>query len=156
MHLKLCVDIAVMVVRKKMIIKTYTELSRLETFEERYDYLRLCGSVGKDTFGFDRYLNQILYRSQRWKDIRDFVIIRDSGCDLGVEGYEIHGKIIVHHMNPITLKDIELESDLLFNPEYLISTTHNTHNAIHYGDENLLPKAPIERSRNDTCPWRQI
>lgn len=155
MRLKLCEGIADMVVQKKMIIKTYTELSRLKTFEERYQYLRLGGSVGKDTFGFDRYLNQMLYRSQKWKDIRDFVIIRDNGCDLGVEGYEIYGKILVHHMNPITLKDIEHESDFLFNPEYLISTTHNTHNAIHYGDENLLPKAPIERSRNDTCPWRQ-
>lgn len=138
-----------------MIIKTYTELSRLKTFEERYQYLRLRGSVGEDTFGFDRYLNQMLYRSRRWKEVRDFVIIRDCGCDLGVEGYEIYGKILVHHMNPITIKDIELETDILFNPEYLISTTHNTHNAIHYGDENLLPKAPIERSRNDTCPWRQ-
>lgn len=137
-----------------MSIRTYTELLKLATFEERYRYLRLSGKVGADTFGFDRYLNQIFYRSQRWKAVRDLVIIRDNGCDLGVEGYEIHGRIIIHHMNPITIEDIERESDLLLNPEYLISTVHNTHNAIHYGDENLLIKAPIERSKNDTCPWK--
>lgn len=137
-----------------MIIRTYTELSRLSTFEERYEYLRLGGSVGKETFGYDRYLNQILYRSQKWKDIREQVIIRDNGCDLGLEGYEIYGKIIIHHMNPITIEDIERQSDFLFNPEFLICTVHNTHNAIHYGDESLLPKAPIIRSRNDTCPWK--
>lgn len=136
-------------------IRTYTELARLKTFEERYQYLRLKGLVGQDTFGFDRYLNQIFYRSQKWKSIRDYVIVRDCGCDLGVEGYEIYGKIIIHHMNPITLKDIEKESEYLLDPEYLICTTHNTHNAIHYGDENLLITAPITRSRNDTCPWRR-
>lgn len=138
-----------------MIIKTYTELSRLPTYEERYEYLRLGGQVGKDTFGFDRYLNQVFYRSQRWKKIRDEVIIRDGGCDLGVPGYEIHGRIIIHHMNPITLDDIENESDILLNPEYLICTVHNTHNAIHYGDKRLLVTAPIVRSRNDTCPWKK-
>lgn len=138
-----------------MSIKTYTELSRLPTFEERYRYLRLKGAVGQDTFGFDRYLNQIFYRSQRWKAVRDHVIVRDNGCDLGVEGYEIHGRIIIHHMNPITLKDIETESEFLMDPEYLITTVHNTHNAIHYGDEGLLITAPIERSRYDTCPWRK-
>lgn len=138
-----------------MIIKTYTELSRLTSFEERYEYLRLGGLVGEETFGFDRYLNQVFYRSKRWKTIRDYVIIRDNGCDLGVEGYEIHGRILIHHMNPITLKDIEEESAFLLDPEYLISTTHNTHNAIHYGDESLLIKAPVERTRNDTCPWRR-
>lgn len=137
-----------------MMIRTYTELSRLATFEERYEYLRLGGSVGKETFGYDRYLNQILYRSQKWKDVRELVIIRDNGCDLGVEGYEIYGKIIIHHMNPITIEDIERQSDFLFNPEFLICTVHNTHNAIHYGDESLLPKAPIIRSKNDTCPWK--
>lgn len=137
-----------------MMIRTYTELSRLATFEERYEYLRLGGSVGKETFGYDRYLNQILYRSQKWKDIREQIIIRDNGCDLGVEGYEIYGKIIIHHMNPITIEDIERQSDFLFNSEFLICTVHNTHNAIHYGDESLLPKAPIIRSRNDTCPWK--
>ena len=138
-----------------MSIKTYTELSRLPTFEERYRYLRLKGAVGQDTFGFDRYLNQIFYRSQRWKAVRDHVIVRDNGCDLGVEGYEIHGRIIIHHMNPITLKDIETESEFLMDPEYLITTVHNTHNAIHYGDEGLLITAPVERSRNDTCPWKK-
>ena len=138
-----------------MSIKTYTELSRLPTFEERYRYLRLKGAVGQDTFGFDRYLNQIFYRSQRWKAVRDHVIVRDNGCDLGVDGYEIHGRIIIHHMNPITLKDIETESEFLMDPEYLITTVHNTHNAIHYGDEGLLITAPVERSRNDTCPWKK-
>lgn len=138
-----------------MSIRTYSELSRLHTFEERYQYLRLGGSVGHDTFGFDRYLNQVFYRSQRWKSIRDQVIVRDNGCDLGVEGYEIYGRILIHHMNPITLADIEKESEFLLNPEFLIATTHVTHNAIHYGDESLLAKAPIVRSRNDTCPWRK-
>lgn len=136
-------------------IRTYSELSRLITFEDRYNYLRLDGSVGNETFGFDRYLNQIFYRSQQWKEARDFVIIRDNGCDLGVEGHEIHGKILIHHMNPITIRDIEEGSAFLFDPEYLITTIHNTHNAIHYGDESLLIKAPVERTRNDTCPWRQ-
>lgn len=135
-------------------IRSYSELRELESFEERYKYLQLSGSVGKDTFGFDRYLNQVFYRSQEWKSIRDKVIIRDNGCDLGIEGYEIHGRIYIHHMNPIMLKDIEQRTDLLLNPEYLISTTHSTHNAIHYGDESLLPLIPKERSANDTCPWK--
>lgn len=138
-----------------MKIRTYSELITLPTFEERFRYLQLNGKVGEDTFGFDRYLNQVFYRSQRWKEIRDQVIIRDNGCDLGVDGYEIHDKILIHHMNPITLRDIERESDLLMDPEYLISVTHNTHNAIHYGDEKLLVTAPIERMKNDTCPWRR-
>lgn len=135
-------------------IKCYSEISRLKTFEERYRYLRLTGKVGDETFGFDRYLNQIFYRSQKWKSIRDHVIVRDNGCDLGLDGYEIYGKIYIHHMNPITLRDIETGSDYLIDPEYLICVTLNTHNAIHYGDENLLVKAPITRTRNDTCPWR--
>ena len=135
--------------------KTYSELITLPTFEERFRYLSLDGRVGEDTFGFDRYMNQIFYRSQRWKSIRDYVFIRDNGCDLGVEGFEIHGKFIIHHMNPITIKDIERESDFLLDPEYLITTVHNTHNAIHYGDESLLITAPIERTANDTCPWRR-
>lgn len=138
-----------------MKIRTYSELITLPTFEERFQYLKLNGSVGQDTFGFDRYLNQIFYKSQRWLQVRDQVIIRDNGCDLGMEGYEIHGRILIHHMNPITLRDLELESDFLLDPEYLISTVHNTHNAIHYGDENLLYKAPVERTRFDTCPWRR-
>ena len=138
-----------------MMIRTYTDLVLLPTFEERYRYLRLNGQVGEDTFGFDRYLNQVFYRSQKWKSIRDQVIIRDNGCDLGIDGREIHGRIYIHHMNPITLKDIEKESAFLLDPEYLISVTHDTHNAIHYGDENLLIKPPVARSRNDTCPWRR-
>lgn len=139
-----------------MSIRTYTELSKLKTFEERFFYLQLRGIVGESTFGFDRYLNQILYQSPKWKSARDFVIIRDNGCDLGIEGREIHGRILVHHMNPITIDDIEKESEFLYDPEYLITTIHNTHNAIHYGDESLLIKAPIIRSKYDTCPWRQI
>ena len=137
-----------------MSISTYSELITLHTFEERFKYLQLNGQVGESTFGFDRYMNQVFYRSQKWKSIRDFVIIRDCGCDLGVEGYDIHGKIIIHHMNPLSMRDIETESDFLLNPDFLICTTHNTHNAIHYGDENLLVTAPIERTKNDTCPWR--
>jgi hypothetical protein len=138
-----------------MKIRTYSELITLPTFEERFQYLKLNGSVGQDTFGFDRYLNQIFYKSKKWLSVRDQVIIRDNGCDLGMEGYEIHGRILIHHMNPITLRDLELESDFVLDPEYLISTVHNTHNAIHYGDENLLYKAPVERTRFDTCPWRR-
>ena len=137
-----------------MSIRTYSELIALPTFEERFKYLQLNGQVGESTFGFDRYMNQVFYRSQKWKSIRDFVIIRDCGCDLGVEGYDIYGKIIIHHMNPLSMRDIETESDFLLNPDFLICTTHNTHNAIHYGDENLLVTAPIERTKNDTCPWR--
>ena len=137
-----------------MNIRTYSELITLSTFEERYKYLQLSSSIGEETFGFDRYLNQNFYRSKEWKRIRDFVIIRDNGCDLGVEDRIIHGKIIIHHMNPIRTKDIQDVSDYLLNPEYLICTTHQTHNAIHYGDENLLVHNPIERTANDTCPWR--
>ena len=138
-----------------MNIRTYSELSKLKTFKERFTYLRLNGFVGKETFGFDRYLNQVFYKSAKWRSIRDFVIVRDNGCDLGIEGREIYGKIIIHHMNPITIQDIERESDFLLDPEFLISTVHETHNAIHYGDENLLILAPIERKPNDTCPWRR-
>lgn len=137
-----------------MNIRTYSELITLSTFEERYKYLQLSSSIGEETFGFDRYLNQNFYRSKEWKRIRDFVIIRDNGCDLGVEDRTIYGKIIIHHMNPIRTKDIQDVSDYLLNPEYLICTTHQTHNAIHYGDENLLVRNPIERTANDTCPWR--
>lgn len=136
-------------------IRTYTELSRLTTFKERYQYLKLNGSVGTDTFGFDRYMNQNFYRSREWKSIRDQVIVRDCGCDLGVEGYEIHGRIYIHHMNPILLEDIENRTEFLLNPEYLITTTHNTHNAIHYGDESLITTEPVVRTKNDTCPWKQ-
>lgn len=137
-----------------MVIRTYSELIMLPTFEERYKYLQLSGFVGEETFGFDRYLNQNFYRSREWKRIRDQIIIRDNGCDLGIEGREIFGKIIIHHMNPISIKDIQNVSDYLLNPDYLICTTHQTHNAIHYGDENLLMRGPIERTANDTCPWK--
>lgn len=137
-------------------IKTYSELITLPTFKERYNYLKLGGRVGADTFGFDRHLNQMVYqRDPRWKKARDIVIIRDNGCDLGVEGHEIYGKIIVHHMNPITLDDILNDRDWIYDPEFLISTVHNTHNAIHYGDESLLTTAPIVRTKNDTCPWKR-
>ena len=136
-------------------IRTYSELITLPTFKERYEYLRLNGRVGEETFGFDRYLNQTFYKSQEWLNIRDEIIIRDNGCDLGVEGYEIHGRILIHHMNPITIDDILQRSDFLLNPEYLISTIKRTHDAIHYGDENLLIDVPIERTKNDTCPWKR-
>lgn len=136
-------------------IKTYSELITLPTFEERYRYLRLQGTVGKDTFGFDRYLNQKFYRSAEWKRIRDQVIVRDNGCDLGIEDRMIHGRILIHHMNPITDKDILNMTDALLNPEFLICVTHETHNAIHYGDENQLVLAPIIRTPNDTCPWKR-
>lgn len=135
-------------------MRNYTELIKLPTFEERFQYLRLDGSVGQSTFGFDRYLNQAFYRSKEWKRVRDIVIIRDLGMDLGVEGYPIGQQIIVHHMNPITQDDILHVTGFLLDPEYLISTGVMTHNAIHYGDESLLPKAPVERHPNDTCPWK--
>lgn len=137
-------------------IKTYSKLITLPTFEERYEYLRLDGTVCEETFGFDRYLNQEFYqRSQEWKRIRDFVIIRDQGCDLGIEGREIQGKILVHHMNPITKDDLLKGSKFLLDPEYLICTLKSTHDAIHYGDENLLMKGPVQRTLYDTCPWRK-
>ena len=138
-----------------MMIRTYSELILLPTFEERFEYLRLDGKVGEDTFGFDRYLNQLFYRSQEWRKIRDYVIVRDNACDLGVEGCDIYSKVLIHHMNPITARDIEKRTELLLDPEYLICTTHNTHNAIHYGDENLIIKSPIVRTKNDTCPWKR-
>ena len=136
-------------------IRTYSELSTLTSFKDRFRYLKLDGAVGEATFGFDRYLNQLFYRSQRWRKIRDGVIVRDCGCDLGIEGYEIYKYAMIHHMNPITAKDIQDESDYLLNPEYLITTTQRTHNAIHYGDEDLLLTMPVERTQNDTCPWRR-
>ena len=138
----------------QMIIRTYSELITFPTFEERYRYLRLGGKVGEETFGFDRYLNQVFYKSDEWLDVRDYVIVRDNGCDLGIEGREIYGRILVHHMNPITMDDIVNRSKYLLDPEYLISTVKNTHDAIHYGDESLLITAPVERRKNDTCPWR--
>ena len=136
-------------------IRTYSELSTITSFKDRFRYLKLNGAVGEETFGFDRYLNQLFYRSQRWRKIRDEVIVRDCGCDLGIEGYEIYKYAMIHHMNPITAKDIQDESEYLLNPEYLITTTQRTHNAIHYGDEDLLLTMPVERTKNDTCPWRR-
>lgn len=136
-------------------IKTYSELVKLNSFEERYKYLKLEGKVGKDTFGFDRYLNQIFYKTDEWKSVRDYVISRDNGCDLGMPDREIKfGKILVHHMNPITKEDILNRSNMLLNPEYLITTTKNTHDAIHYGSDDLLYQDPVERYKNDTCPWK--
>lgn len=136
-------------------MRSYTELSKIDTFIERYNYLRLDGQVGYETFGFDRYLNQMLYKSKKWQRVRDEVIIRDNGSDLGMEGYEIYDKIIVHHMNPITIEDIESDSDDIYNPEYLICTRHYTHLAIHYGDENLLPQKIVQRKSNDMAPWKK-
>lgn len=133
--------------------RTYSELSRLETFEERFRYLSLRGSVGVSTFGFDRYLNQAFYRSREWKDIRRHVILRDEGCDLGVPGYDIHVNLLVHHMNPINVEDIEGREDSILRPEFLITTMHRTHNAIHYGDESLLPRKYVERRPGDTRLW---
>ena len=137
-----------------MSIRTYSELIKIPTFKDRFEYLRLDGKVGEETFGFDRYLNQIFYKSPEWKAARDFVIIRDQGCDLAMEGYEIFGRILVHHMNPIRIEDIVNRSKYLLDPEYLICTIKNTHDAIHYGDGSLLITEPIERAKNDTCPWR--
>ena len=138
----------------KMSIKTYSELIQYPTFEDRFKYLQLKGRVGEDTFGFDRYINQRFYRSVEWKRIRDQVILRDKGCDLGILGHEIYERVIIHHMNPISAKDISDVTDYLLNPEYLICVSHLTHNAIHYGDESILVTTPIERRKNDTCPWR--
>lgn len=137
------------------IIRTYSKLITFDTFEERYRYLKLNGEVGKETFGLDRFINQKFYKSSEWKSIRDYVIVRDNGCDLSMAGYDIYGKIYIHHMNPISLRDIQRNNEILTNPEFLISTTHKTHNAIHYGDENLLIGIPVERRKNDTCPWKQ-
>lgn len=136
------------------LIRRYSELKRINNFKDRYEYLRLAGIVGESTFGFDRYLNQLLYTSDRWRKVRNEVIIRDNGCDLGVEGYDLHNRIIVHHMNPLSLEEVEKVNDDIFNLEYLICTSMRTHNAIHFGDESLLPKTPIERKPNDTCPWK--
>ncbi len=134
-------------------IRRYSELCRLQTFEERFDYLKLQGVVGESTFGFDRYLNQLLYRSSEWKKVRNAVIVRDDGCDMGLADYPAN-RIIVHHMNPLSVEDLENRSKLIFDPEFLICVSFNTHNAIHFGDETLLPKLPVERKPGDTCPWR--
>ena len=135
-------------------IKTYSELMTIPTFEERYRYLKLNGRVGEETFGYDRYLNQILYTSDRWRSFRDKIIIRDEGCDLGCVGYDIPIRITVHHIDPITVDDVINEHPKVFDPENVITVSHNTHMAIHYGDESLLPLIPVDRRANDTCPWR--
>jgi hypothetical protein len=139
-----------------MNIRTYSELITIPTFEERYKYLRLGGRVGESTFGFDRWINQEFYhKDEEWLELRDFVIIRDCGCDLAMPDREIKSRILVHHMNPVTKEDILRRTDLLLNPEYLICTTKNTHDAIHYGDGSKLILPPVERTRYDTCPWRR-
>ncbi len=135
--------------------RNYTELMKLKTFDERFEYLKLKSVVGRSTFGYDRHLNQLLYQSPRWRDVRELAIIRDYGCDLGIKGREIHGSIIVHHMNPISLEDIENDDDSIFELEGLICTILNTHNCIHFSSKDSLAKPYVERSRNDTSPWRQ-
>lgn len=140
--------------RQQRTIKTYSELSRLSTFEERFRYLSLKGQVGEETYGFDRWINQRFYRSREWKQIRALVIERDSGCDLGILGREIPDHVIVHHINPILVQDICDSTEYLLNPEFLICTSNNTHQAIHYGDESLLITLPVKRTANDTCPWK--
>ncbi len=142
-------------VHKMRMIRTYSELIALPTFKERFEYLKLGARVGAATFGYDRYLNQILYNSYEWKErIRRDIIIRDGGCDLAVPGFEIPRRILIHHINPITVEDVKSRDPIVFDPENLICVSHTTHQAIHYGDENLIPTGPIERTKNDTCPWR--
>lgn len=136
-------------------IKCYSELIQIPEFVKRFEYLRLDQLVGGVTFGFDRYLNQRFYHSDEWRVIRDYVIARDSGCDLGILGRDICGSIYVHHMNPVAIRDIEESRDILLNPEYLICTSFDTHSAIHYGSESLLSRDPIVRRPNDTCPWKK-
>lgn len=140
----------------RKIIRTYSELIRIPTFKERFEYLKLDGKVGEETFGFDRYLNQVFYTSREWRQLRNYIITRDDGCDLAFPERKISEGvlILIHHINPITVDDILNRSDFLLNPEYLICTIKNTHDAIHYGDSELLYKDPIVRSKNDTCPWR--
>jgi len=134
-------------------IRTYSELRRLETFEERYEYLELRGRVGNATFGFDRYLNQQFYTSSQWKLLRHQVIVRDGGCDLGIDGFEIHFRPIIHHLNPMTVSDVVNGEDSILDPEFLITTTHSTHNAIHFGDKRLLRRPFVDRSHGDTKLW---
>lgn len=155
MLLTLCETIKGMVIRMTTLNKTYSEAIAIPDYLERFRYLKLSGKVGVDTFGHDRYLNQILYSSPEWKRFRRDIILRDQGCDLGHEDYEIYGKILIHHINPITIDDVLRRDPSIFDPENVISTTMLTHNAIHYGDENLLMTGPIERRPNDTCPWRR-
>lgn len=134
-------------------IRTYSELISRNSFEDRFEYLRLHGEVGASTFGFDRHLNQVFYTSREWHDVRNHVIVRDNGCDLGVEGYEIHINLLIHHINPMTPDDLIHHEAWVLDPEYLITTTHTTHNAIHYSNESLLPKVVPERKPGDTKLW---
>lgn len=134
-------------------IRSYSRLKELQTIKERFDYLKLSGVVGKQTWGWDRHFNQKFYYSTEWKRIRDFVIVRDEGCDLGIPGFEIHSKILIHHMNPIWIDDLTSGNPDILNPEYLITTSDRTHQAIHYGDESLLPQVPILREKGDTKLW---
>lgn len=136
-------------------MRTYSELIKLPTFKQRFNYLKLNGMIGEETFGFDRWLNQVFYTSPEWRRVRDIVIVRDNGNDLGLDGFRIRGKILIHHMNPITYHDIVHREEDILNPEYLICVSHRTHQAIHYGNEDLLPADPVERRPNDTCPWRK-
>jgi len=136
-------------------IRRYSDLKSLKDLESRYNYLRLLGSVGKDTFGFDRYLNQRFYASVEWKRVRDFVIVRDDGCDLGIPGFEIHDKIIIHHMNPILVEDFQNGNPDILDDEFLICTSHRTHQAIHFGEKSLLPQVPLERKPGDTRLWQR-
>lgn len=136
--------------------RCYSELITIPTFAERYEYLKLGGAVGVETFGFDRYLNQILYRSAEWKRFRNGIIIRDNGCDLACDGYDIYGKVMVHHIDPLTIEDVLKRHPKIFDPENVICVSHNTHNAIHYGDASLLVLGPVERTPYDTCPWKKI
>lgn len=135
-------------------IKTYSELITLPTFEERFKYLELDGMVGDETFGFDRYLNQKFYRTSEWRKVRQEVILRDNGCDLAIEDRPIFSRVIIHHINPISIDDIKLKEDWILNPDFLICTCKRTHDAIHYSDESILFSEPIERSPYDTCLWR--
>lgn len=139
-----------------MIVRSYSELRQLQTFEERYDYLQVGGQVGRATFGFERYMNQQFYRSTQWRRARDVVISRDGGCDLGIDGFEIYDKVIIHHMNPMTPEDLENGDPDILNPEYLISVTHTTHNAIHFGDRSHLRLPVAERAPGDTKLWADI
>lgn len=144
-----------MVIRMSMKNKSYSELIRLPTYLERFRYLQINGAVGAETFGYDRYLNQILYRTGEWKRFRRDIILRDNGCDLACDDYEIFGRILVHHINPITVDDVLNRDPKIFDPNNVITTTLDTHNALHYGDERLLVMDPIVRTKNDTCPWRK-
>ena len=143
-----------MIIKKTEFMRTYTELCKRSTFMDRFEYLKLNGMIGEDTFGFDRYLNQIFYRSSEWRKVRNFVIVRDNGNDLGLPGFAIGGKILIHHMNPINVHDVLQRNEDILNPEYLICVSQLTHQAIHYGNIDLLPAEPVERTPNDTCPWK--